>query len=335
MKTDIVIRQAFKNYLNTMQLDSIDPIQQGTSLAQNFKVIVQQKPYFVRILPQTQLLADRQKEALLTRLVYQYQLTADLLYHNEDFSVFIMEYLVGKNLCLSNIENAQTLHQVIKTMKRLHQIPCNKIPVAMDPYQRIQYYTKFVPPQLTRELINNPLLQNRISKIHKALQAHTQLCLVHNDLNMNNIYLSDDQRLVFLDWTDGGVGDCFLDISMFAMLLDYSQRNNLLNEYFAESARQHQAKLHLTCALFLVVFAAWALQQISQKNTIIDHVESLKEIQTKTRLPSFYGLVTQLKNHQFDYNNLINLQHFYEICLHEFMHTTATNSFKQYLQELT
>ena len=331
------IKHVVQEYFNTQKIDAIIPILSGSSAAKNFKVIVKQQAYFIRLLPTQQSMSSRQQEALLTELAHHHQLGPQLYYYNSDYTVFIIQFMEGCSLSIADFHNTSCFNQVIDLIKTLHQIDRQtllKNKLAMDALSRIRYYCRHADQNLVKALIQTDRIQHFLHHINSHLIQHKTDCIVHNDLNIENIFQVDQGTLYFIDWHYGGLGDPFLDLSMLAMLLNHSQRIALLKRYFATPNALQEAQLSLSCALNWVVFATWALQQIKMHQYVLANQRDLQQIYADKPGLGFNDLMTKIKLKQFKYDSAKTLQQLYEICLYEFMHFCHSQSYQHYIQVL-
>lgn len=333
MSEDInkVLQEVMQDYLGTMVLDSVTPILTGFSFAKNYKVVVQGKAYFVRLLSMQQKSSSRDKEALMTDLASQHHLGPQLNYRNDDNTIFIIDFLEGASLSINDFYQPDCFNEVVDLIKLLHKIKNNEVPPCMDVLGRIQHYCSHADPDNVDTFIELDAIQIPLKKINKALEPHRIPSVVHNDLNIENFFRAEKGALLLLDWADGGLGEPFLDLSMLAMLLNEQQRNNLLARYYSKPTPLQVAQLHLTCALYLVAFAAWGLQQIKKNNYTVEHASGLEALLAKEH-PRFIELINHIRQNTFSFKSGAAFQVFYEVCLQEFAHFVSTKEYADYLK---
>ena len=334
MSTDTsinMIKTAIQAFLGTYKFVSVMPILTGFSFAKNYKVLVQEKSYFVRLLSTKQEASSREKEALMIDLASQHQLGPRLNYRNEDNTVFIIDFVTGASLTINDFHQPSFFNEVVDFTHSLHQLTVSGVPHCIGALQRIHQYSEHANTELIKRFIEIDAVQIPLMQIDNVLKPHRTQCLVHNDLNIENFYRAETGELLLLDWADSGLGDPYLDLSMLAMLLNDQQREDLLTRYFKTPTELQRAQLYLNCALCFIVFAAWGLQQIKSNNYTMQHAKSLTNILSQTK-PRFINLIEQMKAKSFAYHSGEAFQQCYEICLHEFFHYIDSDVYVEHMK---
>lgn len=245
----------------------IQPISGGlTNL--NYKVIVENQPYFVRIPGEsTELLAvDRQNEYENTKAAAQTGVAPNVLYYLAEDRVMVLEFVIGKTMSNETLNEPGMPTRIAKSLRILHQGP--RFFSDFNMFRLVEYYLTIVeqyqiriPPGYLERL---PTIQ----RIEKAMQVNpypTVPC--HNDLLAEN-YLDDGRLLRLIDFEYSGNNDPCFELGNTCQELQYSDEKiaELCDAYFGAVTADKLARLKLNMIMSDMGWTLWAAiqQQISK-----------------------------------------------------------------------
>jgi len=184
---------------------------------------------------------DRKKENIIVKVLSDYNIGSTLIthftYNNKTEQMGRIEkFIDGKTLSCNDINNKSIAKLISKKMAIFHKIevPINKEPMLISMINR--FFKMICCDIYKKQLIINGVNINDITycinflnkKIHKS---KSPIMLCHNDLQENNIIMTPDNELIFIDMEYGGYNYIFYDIvnHFYEQCFDYDIN---LNPYF-------------------------------------------------------------------------------------------------------
>lgn len=255
---DLLLREAVKEVFGTAKIDSYKYFNTPTYWTKVCKAIVKGCPYvFRQIDTQHTTHAERKSEMDIAEKMSEINVTPKLYYNNPETGIMIMDYINCHPPNKLNLTE-QHLNLIAEKLKKLHSIEyeeCSK----SENRKLIEGFIKIL--QISSTNPNFSLYLKVIEQYHslKGLVYNKKLLtLTHQDLNRNNILITDDD-VMFIDWDHTMIGDPYFDlakiINTFGM--DDSQEAHLVNCYFNGSVNtEHKARLYLNRILCHLRYAA-------------------------------------------------------------------------------
>lgn len=173
------------------------------------------------------------KEIFFTSLASKYNLSPKLFYPDKEAiesNVMLIQYINSIPLTVDTYRRYN--NQIIQRMKILHQIADPSIPKARNMFKRTRSKLK-----KTKLPINLDNVFKQFENIEQAVLPFQKFnTLVHNDLNLNNILVSQ-KKVYFIDWVDAGLGDPITDLAYYTVLSGMSSQESLqaLKIYFGSN----------------------------------------------------------------------------------------------------
>lgn len=246
----------------------------GGLSSDNYKVIYNTNPYFVKLCTHTYLHTDIKNELdIITKASY-IDIAPKLYYFGDSSGDMICQWINGTMPTLIDFKDSEFLSRLSKTLKKLHNLNCNKF---FNPFNHIRERVN-----ICRNL-NLPLpesvdiLLNKLNILEIKLKKNELLGLCHNDLNASNIILFQD-NLYFVDYEYSSMGDIFFDLATISWFFNEDSRKAFLLEYFGYFSNEDYKKL--LDYLFIVKFynATWSLLKSTQSNSDYDYLTGAKMI---------------------------------------------------------
>lgn len=276
----------------TLPLNEITLLQGGYSSSQTYKIIINNKPYVLRVMRLDHTLSDRQQQIKCLQEGADLGIAPYCHYATAEADIIIMDYIAPTPLRFTK-DNVGDFAVIIQT---LHQAP-----LFGPTHLRLFDYLQDLEKQLSVYSLSNILINyfSQINNIQNILDQHQELASCHNDINANNI-LFNGQKMYLIDWEAAGAGDPYFDLATVCqqLLADDVLEKHFLRQYFETQPTAYQmAKLYLmkqiSCyfyALHFLLFAAQADIPLSD-DALIATAPTLLEWRTNYALGK-YGLTT-------------------------------------------
>lgn len=175
---------------------------------ENYLVIVSDTKYIVRKLLRDDV--DRELEWKVQRLAYDAGITAEPLVFDREQGFMVFAFLEGEHR--DKLDKDDVRH-LAKILKKLHTIKVNHEPINLE-------------------------IKNQTKEAIKAFETienyPKEYVLCHNDLNLRNIFFSNDIKLI--DWEYAGVNDRYFDLACVCVefALEDEMQDLFLKIYFQE-----------------------------------------------------------------------------------------------------
>ncbi|HSS36008.1 MAG TPA: choline/ethanolamine kinase family protein [Patescibacteria group bacterium] len=229
----------------------------------NFRVVVDDVPYFVRIPgPATDLLAiDRANEVANTRSAAQAGVGPRVLHHLAGWDAMVLEWLPGRTMSTVAFAEPGMPERIAGSLRRLHAGP--RFRLDFDMFRLTERYLAVVDdlgapiPAGYREHLP------AVPRIEAALAARPMATLpCHNDLLAEN-YLDDGRRLWLVDYEYSGNNDPTFELGNTCQELgfDDARIEALCAAYFGTADPALLARMRLQMIMSDVGWTLWAAIQ--------------------------------------------------------------------------
>jgi thiamine kinase-like enzyme len=240
----------------------ISPITAGLT-NQNFRVEVDDQPYFVRLPGQsTDLLAvDRANELHNTRAAALTGVGPQVIAHDAESGALVLDWIDGRTMSNAAFAEPGTPAGIAEALRRLHGAPRFRDDFNM--FRLTEYYTSVVDERSIRIPDGYREELPKVALIEAALAVHplpTVPC--HNDLLAEN-YLDDGRRLWIVDYEYSGNNDPTFELGNTAQELgfDDARQMELCAAYFGEATPALLARMRLQMIMSDVGWTLWAAIQ--------------------------------------------------------------------------
>lgn len=246
----------------------------GGLSSENYKVIYNNTPYFIKICTHNYLHTDRDLEITIIKKASEIHIAPTIYYFEAESGNMICKWINGKMPSINTFSSSTFLENLSIKLREFHNLKCKKI---FNPFihirKRLDICKDFnlpLPASIT-------MLLNHLNKLEVELNKNPLIGLCHNDLNASNIILSDD-NLYFVDYEYSSMGDIFFDLATISWFLTEECRKNLLTKYFG--CFRHQDYKKLLDYLFVVKFynATWSLLKSIDSTSEYDYLSSAEMI---------------------------------------------------------
>jgi len=240
----------------------ISPIAAGLT-NQNFRVEVDDRPFFVR-LPgsSTDLLAvDRANELHNTQAAAEAGVGPKVVAHDPESGALVLDWIDGRTMSNDAFAERGTPVRIAEALRRLHSGPPFRDDFNM--FRLTEYYLSVVAARSIRIPDGYHDELPKVAFIEAALAAHplpTVPC--HNDLLAEN-YLDDGSKLWIVDYEYSGNNDPTFELGNTAQELgfDAARQEELCAAYFGEATPALLARMRLQMVMSDVGWTLWAAIQ--------------------------------------------------------------------------
>lgn len=229
----------------------------------NYKVLVNQKPFFVRVPGEsTELLAiDRNNEYHNTSSAANAGVAPKVLNYFPQYNVMILEFLDGKTMSKDSLNESGMPTRMAQAIKRLHS--AERFLLDFNMFRLTEYYLN-----LCRERtipIPDGYLDRleTINKIEKAMLVKPLATVpCNNDLLAEN-YIDDGSQLWLIDYEYSGNNDPTFELGNTCQEMQFNdaQISEVCAAYFGEATPAMIARMKLNMIMSDVGWGLWAAIQ--------------------------------------------------------------------------
>lgn len=237
----------------------------------NYKVIVEGKPFFVRVPGEgTELLAvDRQNEYFNTQAAATTGVGPQVHFYLPEAQVMILEFLEGTTMSNAALNAEGMPTKIAQAIKRLHGGP--RFLTDFNMFRLTEYYLSICKQQAIRIPDGYPERLPAIRRIEQAMTAHPQPTLpCNNDLLAEN-YIYDGRSMRIIDYEYSGNNDPCFELGNTCQELQYDEARiaEVCMVYFGSLRTDMIARMKLNMIMSDVGWALWAA--IQAKISAIDY----------------------------------------------------------------
>ena len=232
----VAITKAFKVAFDISLPDQFEPLTGGFSSPGIYRVLINGKPYVLRLSHPKRTLKDEQRTISCVKISAKMGLSPKLYYASAEDGIVIMDYIEPKLLSWKELTDPKNLKELALTLKKLHGGP--RFPEFVTVFDVRRMFERMLgnhKPKLLEEL-SAPL-----AEIETLLRENKVGCPCHNDLKLGNL-LFDGKQFWLVDWEGASQGNPFFDIAtvitFFAMTAD--QEDSFLESYFGKKPIESQ-----------------------------------------------------------------------------------------------
>lgn len=224
-------------------IESIAKIEQGDS-HQSFKVVDQNKAYFVKRLTNIQ----NSKQINLTIEISRHLTISPTLVFTDQFWQ-VYEYINGQSLALTTLSIIDKIDCCLDVMVTCHQ-EINPLS-TLQPYSKKGSFPSLNPREIITELSTKLSDQQKlfITKITAKLEQQllvSPLVLCHGDINFTNIII--EKRAWLIDFECACLADAEFDIAMMIAVneLNYAPTKIIVEQCINSYQLKHKKKVGLS-----------------------------------------------------------------------------------------
>ena len=250
----------------------------GMTSAVNLQFSIDGTKYLVKIFSKKKTKEMRQKEIESVRTFSDLGLGSKLIAVAPDNSFYIREYIPGKVLKFKDTQNEKVLISVAKSMKKLHEFKAD-IP-SRSLLERVQKHFERIKKKGIATPTGFDESFEKFKVFSSKLKNTSAFC--HNDLNPQNILISDEGKIYFIDFGNSGMANIYEELGYFTALngIEGEMLLKFLNAYFGRDPTKEELEA-VKLAKKLVYFASACVYfdfSETKKDKKIDIQERIKEL---------------------------------------------------------
>jgi thiamine kinase-like enzyme len=258
------VENALQTAFNTTTVESIALLTGGLSSALVYKIVVDGRPYVLRLVMDINPLTDPARQYACMNIAAAAGIAPPVRYVSVADALAMTDFIATTPLSTHFISSDDRLHEVVKTIKALHTTPLfPKLVNFLDGVDMfIQQFKALalLPGNATAEHFSY------YTEIQKVYPRHDpDRVSSHNDLNPNNM-LFDGKQLWLIDWEAAFQNDRYVDLAIAArpFVADEMQETFYLKAYFGGALDAYkrarfflmQQVCHMYYAMIMLNFAA-------------------------------------------------------------------------------
>ncbi len=241
---------------------SIEPLSGGLTNS-NFCVTVDGKPYFIRVPGEsTELLAiDRRNEVHNTRAAAEAGVAPSVLYHLPQYDVMVLEFLHGKTMSKTSLNQPGMPTRMAQSIKKLHAGP--RFYSDFNMFRLTEYYLKLCEERGIKIPDGYRERMTTVNRIEEAMTVHPLPPVpCNNDLLAEN-YMDGGETLWLIDYEYSGNNDPTFELGNTCqeMEFDDAQIHEVCAAYFGEASPDKIARMKLNMIMSDVGWGLWAAIQ--------------------------------------------------------------------------
>ncbi len=229
------VRSALQSAFGVSTFDDISPMTAGLSSALIFRIVVQGKPYLLRIITRTDPMADPTIHFACMKIAAEAGIAPHVWYTSIEDRIAITDFVQATTFTLSEAKIKLPI-----LLRHLHTLPA--FPVRLNYMEKVDEFiqkfeaSKILPDAMTRDLFR---LFRDIKNIYPG--DIQQLVSCHNDVKPENI-LYDGTRAWIVDWEASFLNDRHVDLSIVANFTVNSEEEEreFLRIYYANEPTEYQ-----------------------------------------------------------------------------------------------
>lgn len=231
----------------------------------NYKVLVDGKPYFVRVPGEgTELLAiDRNNEYHNTQAAANAGVAPKVLNYFPEHNVMVLEFLDGKTMSKDSLNESGMPSRMAQAIKRLHT--GERFLTDFNMFRLTEYYLRLCSERGFKIPEGYPERIHTVNDIEKAMSIKPLATVpCNNDLLAEN-YIDDGKQLWLIDYEYSGNNDPTFELGNTCQEMQFNdeQIKEVCTAYFGEATPQRIARMKLNMIMSDVGWGLWAAIQAS------------------------------------------------------------------------
>lgn len=259
----------------------IKPLTGGYS-ATSLLLDVAGKNYVLRVIKETESNLRVQVEVYVMQSAAASGIAPKVHWVGTDGHAILMDFIPGGTLNIERSKKHDIIVKVAKVMQKVHALPKNPFMAPSFEKRMEKFYQEHIQKSSNPIILESAItiIREGASKL-QSLGSHSTN--THGDLNPRNI-LASDQRIYFIDWSEGMYTDPFHDLAYYSILMDYNYNENslLLQSYLQRDPTTEEIRRFLIAKKMNFARLALGTQcigdmlNLEKKNKILS-IQPLKE----------------------------------------------------------
>lgn len=204
---------------------------------------------------------DREREMRNYKIASSLKLSADVFRYYKKYRLLIIDYLEGNILTKKKLRDPKTIKKIARALKKLHAGPRFSGSIwqkdrAMHYLRAVKHRKGWLPRDMASKMEKLKGIEAKISPLRKSVPCHL-------DLMLENIILTPDKKIKFIDWEYSSNGDYRYDLAMLSIQGEYGEKidNFLIKEYDGKTNPELLKDMRLMKAVVCFAEAAYGVFQ--------------------------------------------------------------------------
>lgn len=258
------VQQALQTTFNTTTIDALQLMTGGLSSALVYKMVVDGKPYLLRLMMAIDELRDPARYITCMQHAADAGIAPRVYYANVEQALVITDFIATQARLSEFATPEVRLRLMAQTVKAIHALP--RFPHLVNFLDGVDLFiaqfhaSALLPPSATAVHFG------AYAAIQQVYPRHDpDLVASHNDLNPGNL-LFDGKKLWIIDWEAAFCNDRYVDLAIAArpFVTNEAQETFYLQVYFGETLDAYkraryflmQQVCHMYYAMIMLKFAA-------------------------------------------------------------------------------
>ena len=246
----------------------------GMSSAQNYSFELDGEKYIFKVFGKNKNRKYRKREIDVTKTFSDLGLGAKFVASGGEDSIYIREYIPGKILSQTDLQDEKVVTNLAKSRRKLHT--CKGAEPAKSLLERTRKHCTNISKKKIAVPTGFEKSFEKFQEIYGSLSSLDGFC--HNDLNPHNILLTKESDIYFIDLGNAGNSNIYVELGYVTILngITGEKLEEFLEKYYGKKPSQEDLGT-VKLAQKLVCFASACVY--------FDFSESKKdkEIDIKTR----------------------------------------------------
>jgi thiamine kinase-like enzyme len=264
---------ALQTAFGVSEYDEITELTQGLSTALIFRIMVNGRPYLLRIITRTDSISDPSHHNDSMKTAADAGLAPQIRYMNLEDRIYITDFINAKPFPL---DEARILMPAL--LRRLHALPLFSSRIYyldfVDSQVRKMLGANIIPDYAQKEFLNK---YERIYAVFPRNQEEMVSC--HNDLKPDNI-LFDGKRVWLVDWEAAFPNDRYVELAAVGnfFLTSEEHEKEYLKIYFGKDASEYQrARFFLMQQLMHLIYGCYFMLLAAKDGNAVDLQSAVPE----------------------------------------------------------
>lgn len=229
------VQHALKIAFGVSEFEDIGKITIGLSPDLVFRIVVQGKPYLLRIVTRNGVYCDPPHYFACMKTAADTGIAPHIWYMSTEDRILITDFIEARDFPIS-----EARVKLSALLRHLHSLP--PFPPRVNYLDAGDGWTKkFQAAQILPESMTGELFQLYSKVINVYPRNSDDLVSCHNDLKPENI-IFDGDRAWLVDWEAAFLNDRYVDLGVIAnfVVMSDDDEKDYLRNYFGEEANEYQ-----------------------------------------------------------------------------------------------
>lgn len=256
----VVVEKALQETFQTTEVDEIAKLAGGYSPALVYKIVVNNRPYVLRLIMHTNAFSDPARQFFCMDLAAQANITPAIHYANVEDALSITDFIETIPLTTQFLVRDDLLAEMAAIIRSIHALPLFPKLInfldGIDGFIKDFKAAKILPESATEECFK---YYAEIQKVYPRYDK--DIVSSHNDLNPNNL-LCDGKKIWVIDWEAAFQNDRYVDLAITKNYALSAQEEPFLKAYFGNYLDSYKEARFFLMQQICLIFYAMAFMKL-------------------------------------------------------------------------